>query len=221
MPVFPRQVEIKPEEIIGMKPEELKDKLDKAVTKTDLDSFRTDILQTVKDSLKTIEVKAAPPDKKEVKDDKEEKPLTSFIEDEDTAFDERFNKRISPIVTSTLALSANLATNILKDKPYYHDKGLKAKVDEALSKQTLANRANPAFVENLYKIIVSDHMDEIREGKIKTSAELESARNSNSNSNSNNNTIKDTLTEDEKLYCKRFNMTEEQYLKQKKEMKYV
>src|SRR5580693_999901 len=112
---------------------------------------------------------------------KEEKKVTRTQEEEQEFMlndpDGYTRSKIEPTTRLALITNGKLVRNeTLSGKPYYFG-SFKQKVDELIdnsSSNNLQLRSDPSFVNNCYKIVMADHMEEIQAGKLKQTAALQS-----------------------------------------------
>jgi hypothetical protein len=102
---------------------------------------------------------------------KETKPaLTAEEQFEEFANDPTafINKRISPTTKlSLMNTSKALRMETLGGKEYYHGE-FRKKVDALIDSTNDVNQTvNPAYIENCYKIVLADSLDDIQQGKLK------------------------------------------------------
>jgi hypothetical protein len=106
---------------LGMTPAQIKEaiadskklKADHDTLKTEFDTTKT-TLSTMENSFtqvknKLAELEANPPRGRQQNSDDERKPKTSFIEDEDAAFNERFAASVGPVAQTALIAARNSA----------------------------------------------------------------------------------------------------------------
>lgn len=126
---------------------------------------------------------------------------TSFLEDEDKAF----NERAMPIVGTVLETKAELVYDRVSRKfddwPKYEKQ-----IKEILAKSPLMNRANEQYVENCYYTVFAK---EKKEEDNRKKMNLENGGGGAGANHNTDNTVK--LTPEEEKYAKQFKMTPEQY----------
>lgn len=122
--------------------------------------------------------------------------------------------------TMMLAARGNIRET-LEDKPYYHG-DVKAKIDKMIAMQSLENQCRPDVVENCYKAIVFDHMEDIKQGKIKertSSANFEG--NSTGGHKADSSDTPETLTADEEKAASAMGIKKEDWIKSRRELSFV
>jgi phage I-like protein len=131
-------------------------------------------------------------------------------------------KQLQPVARATMILAAKMAKQeTLGEKEYYHG-DIKSKVDAMLANQPLESQTRPDVIENCYKLVMFDHMDAVRDGKIKsrnTSAIFEGGSTGAHSAKEGGET--ETLSAEEKQVAKLMDISEKEWIASRKELQYV
>ena len=212
---------------------EIKDDVVKGIVKPQLDELKTSMETSMDTKLKPMmdflaEQKAAKDEAARqaaarARKEATETDETDWIVDPKGAME----KTIAPLKETIQAQSALIVRNETLSKMDYYssDPAFKAKVDSLIDSQPLSSRANAAVVMNAYKTVVYDHMQDIKDGKIKSQASLASNGGSGtgnySGSRSEQSTENEELSTEEKMYAKKLGISEKDWNSTKKELEYV
>lgn len=161
------------EEIIGMKPEDLKAKLDGAATKDDLTAIKTEVTSSLADLKKTLEGLTAKPAGSEGGEggdngggDGGEPDATVALISDPTKF---VGKQLEPLQKAQMETQAQLGEMRARQNPALAGAFTQfgTELIESANKLPLAMRAQPGFWDWHIRAILGDKMvkGEIREGK--------------------------------------------------------
>lgn len=141
----------------------------------------SETLGTLADSVKRMNDRFAREDaerlKQQNKEREQNKPAAKTAEEEFEALANNPGDYIREQTRGATQLAMITAgkqarAEVLGEKEYYHGE-FKSKVDSLIEAEpNLAQRANPAFLNNCYKVILADHIEEIKKGELKTKAHL-------------------------------------------------
>lgn len=134
---------------------------------------------------------------------------TSFLEDENKAF----NERARPIAVEVMKTRAELAYDRVSRRHADWDK-YKDEIMGILKKSPLTSVAQEEYIENTFLTVWAKHK---REDEAKAAAQLEGGGGSAGGAGEQK---KPQLTDEEKKYAKTFKMTEEQFLASKSKLKF-
>lgn len=147
---------------------------------------------------------------------------TSFLQDEDRAFEERFDKRIDPVLRTTLSIGAQTAKTQAQTKFPREFKRWGTEIDEAVSKAHPQQLIVPEFWDNVVNMIKGLHMDEIttevRKGEGDFFVEGSGGPPPPGDKKEG---PEHELSDEEKKIADKMGVSHENYLKQRKEMTYV
>lgn len=145
----------------------------------------TGVLESLSQSVKAINDRYKAEDDARVKREKELKAKADAERVAPTA-DEEFERMASDPAgyvrehskagtqLAMITAGKQVRAEVLGDKEYYTGE-FKSQVDALIeSEQNLALRANPAFINNCYKIILADNFDKITKGELKKNASMHS-----------------------------------------------
>lgn len=161
----------------------------------------------------------------EDKKNKDDNALTNedFMLDPAEATRRAIAEGTSGLTKATLMLAARgNIRETLESKEYYHG-DFKSKVDAMVAQQSLENQCRPDVVENCYKVIMADHMTEIRDGKLKArtaSSTFEGGSTGGHKADSDNSTA-ETMSEDEKRAASAMGIKPDEWIKSRKELSFV
>lgn len=144
---------------------------------------------------------------------------TDFLLDPSKAID----KKLQPTQMAVLSLAARAARReVLDEKEYYHGE-IKAKVDQMIQAQPLAQQSNSNVIENCYKLVMFDHQKDIAEGKIKSRNNAASFESNGTGgaSGKGKSDSEEELSQDEKHAAKALGISEKDWQSNKKELTYV
>ena len=131
-------------------------------------------------------------------------------------------KQLQPVARATMMLAAKMAKQeALSEKEYYHG-DIKSKVDAMISQQPLESQTRADVIENCYKLVMFDHMDAVRDGKIKsrnTGAIFEGG--STGGHKVDTGESEGTMSAEEKQIAKMMDISEKDWLTSRKELTYV
>jgi len=219
-----------------LKPKEVKEKLDK------LDGFDTRF-NSMDEKLKSLDaisdyIKEQKAEKEKATRAEATKKANEHKAQTDTELEEEFltdpasatrrllSEAMNPLVETQINTAARLQMKeLFENDPdrfeYATDPTIKKEIETHVASLPLAQRANPAAIENCYYVATGRHQAEIKEGKIKsrTSAVSSSGSGSNTEKKDSDGTI--VLNDAEKKAAKVFGLKEEDYAKSKKELSYV
>jgi hypothetical protein len=228
--VLPGEEKDNKDDDIEFKPEKLKEDITK-----DFDTKLTEFQKKQEDTLKPLLTMAENLEKDRLEREKKAKEATekknreeNEITNEDFLLDSAdATRRIvqqanTPIVTVTkMMLAKSNLRDTMEGKPYYA--ALKAKVDAMVAQQSLDNQCRADVVENCYKAIVFDHMEEIKEGKIKaqTSSMSFEQGGTGGHSGGGKDESTETMTDDEVKAAAAMGIKKEDWIKSRKELTYV
>lgn len=207
-----RSIEIKPEIISeAMKPH--------------LDSFRTEIGSTIDEKLKAVNDFFAAQNQqrqehlRRQQQESENVDELDYINDPGTAID----KKLAPLIRNQQAANAMLMINeTLGEMDYYRsDPEFKAKVLSKINSQPLSLRANADIILNCYKLVAYDEREAIKEGKYKSILGAASTTGTGGHSGSSKKEDEVTISDEEKVYAKKMNISEADWVKSKKSLEYV
>ncbi len=125
--------------------------------------------------------------------------------------------------------NATLAAIIVRDKTlgkmehYSDNPAFAAKVDALIAAQPLQNQSNAQVIMNAYKSVHYDMREELAEDKKKREAAGASFSNNGTGGHSGNRADEsaETLSDEEKVYARKFGISEADWIKQKRELEYV
>lgn len=204
---------------------EIKPELITEAVKPTLEAFRNEIGTQMDDKLKAVnEFFAAQNREREQaqrrKQQEEEQPEElDYFSDPAGAID----KKLQPIIRSQQAASAMLMINeVLGDMEYYKtDPEFKAKVLSKINSQPLQMRSNADIILNCYKLVAYDERDAIKEGKYKSILGAASTSGTGGHSGHSKESDDVTISDEEKVYAKKMNISEADWVKSKKTLEYV
>jgi hypothetical protein len=135
-------------------------------------------------------------------------------------------KTMRPLIEGQAAMAAMLMRKeTLGDMDYYKsDPDFKAKVDTLIDQQPLGLRSNASVIMNAYKSVYFDMRQEISEGKVKSAMSMNSNNGGGSGTGKQGSDGGDsdiTMTAEEKQYARKLGISENDWMKQKKELEYV
>lgn len=132
-------------------------------------------------------------------------------------------KALKPVATATMMLAAKMAKQeTLAEKEYYHG-SIKSKVDAMIAQQSLEAQTRTDVIENCYKLVMFDHMQDIQDGKIKSrnSSVVFEGGSTGAHSGNKSDGSSETLTQEEQQVAKLMGLTEKEWISSKKELSYV
>src|SRR6202166_836159 len=131
-------------------------------------------------------------------------------------------KQLQPVARATMMLAAKMAKQeTLGEKEYYHG-DIKSKIDAMLANQPLEPQTRADVIENCYKLVMFDHMDAVRDGKIKsrnTSTIFEGGSTGAHSAKTEGDG--ETMTSEEKNIAKLMDISEKDWISSRKEIQYV
>lgn len=193
---------------------ELEAKLQESTTAQQ--TFKTE-LDSTKQRLAEIELNSRKPPAREPES------IPSIVEDEEAAF----NARLSPLRAGILANAAQNALIVARQRISTNPvdaavlKKYGKEVDQLYETVPFESRASEMAYINCFKIVKSDHFDELHTELQKESGGLFSEPVGGGKPPEQNVTKEEKLSPEEERIAKRFGMTTEQYLAQRKGMNYV
>jgi hypothetical protein len=212
---------------------EINDEGIKNVIKPQLDSMKTEFESTIDSKLAPV-LEYFTNQKKEKEDairaaEQRKKQDDLEIQPEDYIIDPQgvIDKKLKPLQERSDIMAAILVRKeILGSMDYYStDPAFKAKVDSLIDSQPLSQRSNSALVMNAYKTAVYDHLDQIKEGKIKSQASLASNASSGTGgyigSKQERQQESDELSPEEKIYARKLGIPEKDWASTRRELEYV
>lgn len=130
-------------------------------------------------------------------------------------------RKTDPIIAATIDLQSKTLRREIFDSPdyEYYQGDFKVKVDKLIDDLQLQHRANPVAIANCYKVVLADHMKDIRDGKLKSRFASVSSSSSSTTSSKDKDEI--VLTDEEKRAARVFGIKDEDYAAMKKDMNYV
>lgn len=163
---------------------------------------------------------------KETRESEDQELQNLALEDPVKAAELIFERKSQPLTEALInTQSLNLRKNIFEDGgdkfEYYTNANadFKSKVDAVIDNLPLANRTNPTAIKNCYAAVLFDHMQEVKEGKLKSRFAATSTTTSGTTSTKDKDTV--TLSELQKKAAAALGIKEEDYAKTAKEMNYV
>jgi chromosome segregation ATPase len=227
MNIWGKKDEELPESLRGLTHEQLAETLanankakqleeDLAARTQELNAVRTEADQ-IKDRLNRLEANPQP--------ERRETPTTqrtSFVEDEDRAFQERFDERGAPI--AAIAFQAGAATakldalrQVQSMKPAYYKLWQKYEneIAEIVKNQPAVNQINPQTWLNAFTFVRGNHAEELAGDKENPFFSEPVTGNGSGHEEPNK---PEKLTEQEMKICKKMRITPEKYIQQKKGM---
>lgn len=125
--------------------------------------------------------------------------------------------------------NATLAAIIVRDKTlgklehYGDNPAFAAKVDALISSQPLASQSNASIIMNAYKSVHYDMREELETEKQKKIASGTGFSNNGTggHSGSGSEDSKETITDEEKVFARKFGITDADWIKSKRELEYV
>lgn len=228
---WPSKVEAK--DILGMETAEFQTQLNKVneieAVKTEVGEMKG-ILSNIQASLATLNTRPNPAPVQ----NNNPAPVVeevSFLDDPEAAVNDRINKRVTPIITATLDTRAAMEFDRVGNAIVRDDKGNSSRkfpywdvyrdeIKKLVDEQPLAHRCNPAIIENAYKVVVGNHVEDISNHRVKGTGmfAVESASN---NGITRGGTKIDELSEVDKIQASKFGMKPEDWLKAKGKLEYV
>lgn len=124
---------------------------------------------------------------------------------------------VSPLITATADMKAQLIYDRFAASNRKGFKKFETEIKALWDKQPLGAKQNPEVMENCYKVVVADHIDEIQKGGESFFIESSSGGNSGGLSGGGDNKGKkaeDILNADQLELCKKWGVTPEDYLKE-------
>jgi hypothetical protein len=133
------------------------------------------------------------------------------------------DKKLAPLIRSQQAANAMLMINeTLGEMDYYKsDPEFKAKVLAKINSQPLGLRSNPDIILNCYKLVRYDEDSAIKEGKYKSMLGAASTGGTGSHSGARTESAEVTISDEEKVYAKKFGISEADWVKSKKTLEFV
>ena len=212
---------------IEFKPEKLKEDITNEVT-TKFTEFSTAQDAKLKPLLEMAE---------SIKADREQREATRLaaetkkrreddqIDDTDFMLDPNgaMERKLNPTNNAVRMLAARMAKqDTLVDKEYYHGE-MKAEVDRMISQQTLENQMKPDIIENCYKLVHYNHLQDISEGKIKsrTASTVFEGGSTGGHGGKDNSEGSEVLSAEEKEVAKHMGISDKDWITSRREMSYV
>lgn len=180
-----------------------------------------DFLKAQKDKDEAERAKQQQQQRQQKKDDLEINPEDWITDPEGTT-----RKMLTPLQETVMAQSAIIMREkVLGKMDYYSsDPAFAAKVDALIDAQAPVNRANSSVIMNAYKSVHYDLQDDIKTGKIKSIAAASGLSNNGQGGHSGEKKKDDdvtTLSAEEKNYARKMGLSEEDWVRGKRELEYV
>lgn len=206
---------------IEIKPEMLTEAI-----KPHMETMRTEFSNSMNERLKSVdeffaaknreaeEVRRRQQTEHETPDDMD------YINDPGGAID----KKLAPLIRNQQAANAMLMINdTLGEMDYFKsDPEFKNKVMSKINQQPLQLRSNVDIIMNCYKLVAYDEREAIKEGKYKSVLGAASTSGTGGHSGSSSSKADEvTMTDEEKVYAKKMDIKEEDWIKSKKMLEYV
>lgn len=207
-----RNIEIKPEVI-------------ESAVKPHLDAMRTEIGATIDEKLKAVNDFFTAQNQQRIEAQRRQQAENENVDELDFATDpsSAIDKKLAPLIRNQQAANAMLMINeTLGELDYYRsDPEFKAKVLSKINSQPLSLRANADIILNCYKLVAYDEREAIKEGKYKSILGAASTTGTGGHAGSSKSENEVTISDEEKVYAKKMNIKEEDWIKSKKTLEYV
>ena len=125
------------------------------------------------------------------------------------------NKAVTPLLAATAEMRADMIYNRFANQNLKGFRKFEKEIKELWDKQNVVSRQNPELLENCYKIVIANHVDEIQKGG--ESFFIESGSASNLPGTMADGTKKkavDVLNKDQLEQCQKWGIDPEEYLKE-------
>lgn len=216
---------------LGFDPAEIKAIKDGIVPESKIQELINNSNQSVMDAMKSqfaeLESKLTGPKKQESSNEKPELDSTEFFVDPVTNIKKMIQDGTADVRAHSLQMAADMAyADAQRSFPHFKLQAIADEIKIEWDKYPIQFKGQPQLlIRNIYDMVVGRHLDEIRvdtdkrEGKYNIFAS--GGPNRISNDNNPNKKPEDLLTPEELKAAKSFDMTPEEYAKNKGGMKYV
>lgn len=204
---------------------EIKPEIITEAVKPQFDAFRTEMSGVMDEKLKAVNEFFAAQNQQRAEaarrqQQQEETPEEiDFFSDPSAAID----KKLAPIVRNQHAANAMIMINeVLGEMDYYKsDPTFKAKVLAKINSQPLQHRANADIILNCYKLVRFDEDEAIKEGKYKSMLGAANTGGTGGHTGGKKEEDEVTISDEEKVYARKMNISEADWIKSKKTLEYV
>lgn len=179
-----------------------------------------DGLASIKDTLAGLEAKITtpkPPEKTNNNSGDEgnqnQDDDVDFVLEPEKATRSVVSKMVTPLIATTADMRIQLnianfkATNPVGFKKY------ETEIMEMFNKEPVGNKVNPSLIENCYKIVIANHMDDIRKGGESFFVETGGSSSGNQTGDVKKKAV-DVLNKDQLDLCTKWGVDPEDYLKE-------